>query len=69
MVTTRAGPAHAICTINPQSGEVNVFDALRKGLDDLADLCDVVEDKFSAARDDYNAAHPDRSNPEAEAAR
>lgn len=41
-----------------------MFDVLRKGLDDLADLCDVVEDKFIAARDEFNAAHPDRADPE-----
>lgn len=32
-----------------------VYDALEKGLDDLMDLCDVVEMKFAAARDDYVA--------------
>ena len=39
---------------------VSVFEVLRKGLEDLADLCDVVEDKFTTARDDFNASHPDR---------
>lgn len=29
----------------------NVYDALEKGLDDLMDLCDVVTDKFTLARD------------------
>jgi len=29
---------------------------LEKGLDDLMDLCDVVMDKFTVARDDFNAA-------------
>lgn len=28
-------------------------DALRKGLDDLIDLCDVVADKFTAAREQH----------------
>lgn len=30
-------------------------DALRKGLDDLIDLCDVVADKFTTARQEYMA--------------
>lgn len=29
---------------------MNVYDVLEKGLDDLSDLCDVVTDKFEAAR-------------------
>ena len=40
--------------------DVSVFEVLRKGLDDLADLCDVVEDKFTAARDEFNATNLDR---------
>jgi hypothetical protein len=32
-----------------------VYDALEKGFDDLADLCDVVADKFVEARDAFNA--------------
>lgn len=40
--------------------DVSVFEVLRKGLSDLADLCDVVEDKFTTARDNFNAANPDR---------
>lgn len=31
-----------------------VYYALEKGLDDLMDLCDVVIDKFTVARDEYN---------------
>lgn len=27
-------------------GEITAFQALQKGLQDLCDLCDVVEDKF-----------------------
>lgn len=30
-----------------------VYDALEKGLDDLMDLCDVVTDKFTEARDRF----------------
>ena len=32
-----------------------MWEALQKGLDDLVDLCDVVEEKFIAARDEFNA--------------
>lgn len=28
---------------------------LEKGLDDLSDLCDVVVEKFTAARNEYHA--------------
>jgi DNA-directed RNA polymerase I and III subunit RPAC2 len=30
-------------------------DALEKGLDDLMDLCDAVAEKFTSARDEFNA--------------
>ena len=39
---------------------MNVFEVLRKGLNDLADLCDVVEEKFTEARDQFNEEHPNR---------
>ncbi|KAI4105433.1 MAG: hypothetical protein LQ345_007227 [Seirophora villosa] len=32
-----------------------VYDALERGLDNLMDLCDVVESNFTAARDGYEA--------------
>ncbi|KAI4140709.1 MAG: hypothetical protein L6R39_005681 [Caloplaca ligustica] len=32
-----------------------VYDALEKGLDDLMDLCDVVETRFIAAQDEHAA--------------
>ena len=35
--------------------KINVRDVLEKGLDDLSDLCDVVIEKFTAARDEYHA--------------
>ncbi|KAF4548140.1 DNA-directed RNA polymerases I and III subunit RPAC2-like protein [Elsinoe fawcettii] len=38
--------------------DVSVYDVLEKGLQDLADLCDVVIDKFTVSRDQYNAANP-----------
>lgn len=40
--------------------DVSVYEVLRKALDDLTDLCDAVEEKFTAARDEYNEANPDR---------
>ena len=36
-------------------GDANVYDVLDKGLNDLMDLCDVVTEKFTVARDDFNA--------------
>lgn len=36
--------------------EVNVYDVLEKGLSDLMDLCDVVVDKFTVSRDEFNAS-------------
>jgi len=29
-------------------------EALKKGLDDLMDMCDVIIDKFTVARDDFS---------------
>lgn len=42
------------------SDGVNVMEVLRKGLDDLSDMCDAVEEKFTTARDEFNEANPDR---------
>ncbi|TKA81144.1 DNA-directed RNA polymerases I and III subunit RPAC2 [Friedmanniomyces simplex] len=54
-------PSEAIMNLRIQTwDDVSVFEVLRKGLSDLSDLCDVVEDKFTTARDDFNATHPDR---------
>ncbi|KAH0289113.1 RBP11-like subunits of RNA polymerase [Aureobasidium namibiae CBS 147.97] len=36
--------------------EVNVYDVLEKGLNDLMDLCDVVVDKFTVSRDAFDAS-------------
>lgn len=33
----------------------SAVDCLEKGLNDLMDLCDVVENKFTIARDGFNA--------------
>lgn len=38
---------------------MSVFDVLRKGLDDLGDLCDAVEEKFIEARDKFKSEYPD----------
>jgi len=38
--------------------EVSAYDVLEKGLTDLSNLCDVVVDKFTTSRDDYNALNP-----------
>lgn len=44
------------CIINsPAIDGTTVYDALEKGLDDLMELCDVVETKFTTARDDRAA--------------
>ena len=37
---------------------VSAYDVLEKGLDDLMDLCDVVVDKFTIARDDFMQKQP-----------
>jgi DNA-directed RNA polymerase I and III subunit RPAC2 len=33
------------------------FDALRKGLEDLMDACDVISEKFTQARDDFDESN------------
>jgi len=33
--------------------DVSVYDVLEKGLNDLMELCDVVTEKFTVARDAY----------------
>lgn len=33
--------------------DVSVYEVLEKGLNDLMDLCDVVTEKFTIARDTY----------------
>lgn len=35
--------------------QTTAVEALEKGLSDLMDLCDVVTEKFTAARDEFNA--------------
>ena len=38
-----------MCTETPTA-----FEALEKGFSDLMDLCDVVSEKFTTARDEFN---------------
>ncbi|KAL6713079.1 RNA polymerase subunit AC19 [Lecanora helva] len=53
-------PSEAKMNIRIQTYEgTTVYDALEKGFDDLVDLCDVVIDKFTAARDDFDAKQQD----------
>ncbi|KAI5194129.1 DNA-directed RNA polymerase I and III 14 KDA polypeptide [Aureobasidium subglaciale] len=47
---------HVTQGANPSTDEVNVYDVLEKGLNDLMDLCDVVVDKFTVSRDAFNAS-------------
>jgi len=42
-------------TNRQEKDEVSVYDVLEKGLSDLMDMCDVVIDKFTIARDEFNA--------------
>lgn len=37
----------------PCPDNVSVYDVLKRGLEDLMDLCDVVLDKFTAAKADF----------------
>ena len=36
---------------------MTALSVLEKGLDDLMDMCDVITEKFTIARDEYNAEH------------
>lgn len=39
--------------MQPEDGKSTAFDALRKGLKDMIEACDVVEEKFTEARDEF----------------
>jgi DNA-directed RNA polymerase I and III subunit RPAC2 len=39
------------------------MEVLRKALDDLSDLCDVVEEKFVEERDAFKGANPNGIAP------
>ncbi|KAL1863808.1 RNA polymerase subunit AC19 [Paecilomyces lecythidis] len=54
-------PSEAKMNIRIQTYDnTTAVEALEKGLDDLMDLCDVVTDKFTTARDEFNATQQDR---------
>lgn len=53
-----AKQTHFISEADDYTDKVNVQDILEKGLDDLSDLCDVVIEKFEAAREDYHKKNP-----------
>ncbi|CAD6439967.1 023de10c-8b1f-4439-b1da-159d4208a37b [Sclerotinia trifoliorum] len=44
-------PSEELMNVRIQTYDYSAEDALRKGLDDLIDLCDVVADKFTEARE------------------
>ncbi|KAF2246354.1 RBP11-like subunits of RNA polymerase [Trematosphaeria pertusa] len=47
-------PSEAKMNIRIQTYDgVSVYAVLEKGLQDLMDMCDIVEDKFRAAREDF----------------
>ncbi|KAL2052548.1 hypothetical protein ABVK25_007108 [Lepraria finkii] len=49
-------PSEAKMNIRIQTYEgTTVYDALEKGFDDLMGLCDVVTEKFTATRDEFNS--------------
>ncbi|KAK0334742.1 RNA polymerase subunit AC19 [Friedmanniomyces endolithicus] len=55
-------PSEPVMNLRIQTwDDVSVFEVLRKGLNDLEDLCDVVEDKFTIARDEFDTAHPEQA--------
>ncbi|KAL5334785.1 DNA-directed RNA polymerase [Aspergillus crustosus] len=54
-------PSEAKMNVRIQTYEsTTAVEALEKGLDTLMDLCDVVTDKFTEARDRYNVAQVGR---------
>ncbi|EMF11644.1 DNA-directed RNA polymerase I and III 14 KDA polypeptide [Sphaerulina musiva SO2202] len=53
-------PSEAFMNLRIQTWDnVSVFEVLRKGLQDLEDMCDVIEEKFVASRDEFKISHPD----------
>ncbi|KAM3081032.1 RNA polymerase subunit AC19 [Clarireedia jacksonii] len=51
-------PSEELMNIRIQTYNMSAEDALRKGLDDLIDLCDVVAEKFIVAREEYTSNNP-----------
>ena len=48
-------PKLSSCCSNCEVDDASVYDVLEKGLNDLMDLCDVVTEKFTVARDEFRA--------------
>jgi len=49
-------PSEPLMNLRVQTyGEISAKEALMKGLGDLRDLCDVVTEKFTTARNEFNA--------------
>lgn len=46
-------PSEAVMNIRIQTYKGTALEALEKGLNDLMDLCDVVADKFTNAREEF----------------
>jgi len=53
----RKGTSSGSQLMNCEDG-VPIFDVLEKGLQDLADLCDVVTEKFTVAKDGFPKSVP-----------
>jgi len=54
-------PSEAKMNVRIQTYEdTTAVEALEKGLDDLMDLCDVVTEKFTVARDEFNVSQENR---------
>jgi len=51
-------PSEELMNIRIQTYNMSAEDALRKGLDDLIDLCDIVAEKFTDAREEYASNNP-----------
>lgn len=49
-----------LCTDCVVSDATTALEALEKGFNDLMDLCDVVTEKFTASRDQFNAESGNR---------
>lgn len=45
--------AYFFFTLIMVADNVSVYTVLEKGLEDLMAMCDVIEDKFTAARDEH----------------
>lgn len=53
-------PMERPCQLFCQLESTTALEALEKGFNDLMDLCDVVSEKFTAARDQFNEENRNR---------